>query len=386
MNRVFISGLVLWLSGCSPFSPATSQKSHIVKTEVRDFERASGLPVHRSPSARILSNYEIQNSIQSVFNIEIDLDSIVSRAQAEAELVFDHLVGTGITESLINELEAFADQVASAISKDVQRFLQNSGCSDLGVQCVTSYVQTMGLKIYRRPLVQSEVDRMMRLYLSLIETGASKELAFGDLNKAMILSSSFLYKFELGTHTKDIVNSGGVLTARTYELNNFEMASRLSYLVTGHPPDDSLLELASKGLLNSSDIRIQEVNRLLATDQARNHFARVFAKWLGYSEINTGDQISDDMSKESQLLVQEILFKRDGDIYDLFTADGTFINSRLGGVYDIQSPGLTANSFTWVPYEDGYRAGILSHGSFLSQGINGDPEENKYHSTRIQCV
>src|SRR5690606_36650125 len=91
----------------------------------------------------------------------------------------------------------------------------------------------------------------------------------------MLASPQFLYRSELGQS----IGNG------RYRLDDYEIASSLSYLLWGSMPDDTLLDAAAAGTLRSSDGRLAQVERMLQDARARERFADFASQWLGTSYL-----------------------------------------------------------------------------------------------------
>lgn len=97
------------------------------------------------------------------------------------------------------------------------------------------------------------------------------------------------------------------------------------------------------------------------------------------------------MRTEVELLVDDIVFRRDADIRELFTAPRTFVNAELAALYGVDAPGASAVAFAPVDLPtDGPRAGVLTLGAFLA--MNAHPTETsptlrgKFVQERILCA
>ena len=113
-------------------------------------------------------------------------------------------------------------------------------------------------KAYRRPVTAAEIDAKMKLFD--LARRDKKPLESIKLPLTAILSSpNFLYLVEPTSDGADGPTS----------LDDFELASRLSYFLWSSTPDDRLAELAEKGRLKDRATRIQEVDRMLADPRAQ---------------------------------------------------------------------------------------------------------------------
>src|SRR6185295_14038024 len=111
--------------------------------------------------------------------------------------------------------------------------------TDAARQVLSSFVT----KAYRRPVTEPELKRLMG-YWSSIEEGETFEKSIGIALQPVLTSPHFLYRVD-GEPGKD--DPGGVRT-----LNEYELASRLSYFLWSSMPDEELIHLAGQGKLREN--------------------------------------------------------------------------------------------------------------------------------------
>ena len=104
--------------------------------------------------------------------------------------------------------------------------------------CARSFITTFGAKVYRRPLVDEEVQALLSLY-AVGADGASYEDGIAHVTRGLLQSAGFLYVTELG--------DGKARADATVALTPYEIAASLAYLVTSAPPDDELAAKAASG-------------------------------------------------------------------------------------------------------------------------------------------
>ncbi len=222
---------------------------------------------------------------------------------------------------------------------------------------------------YRRPVTAAEIDSKLKLFdLAKKDEGALNAI---KLPLTAILSSpNFLYLVE--------PTSGGADGSKA--LDDFELASRLSYFLWSSMPDKRLSELAEKGRLKDKATRLQEVDRLLADPKAEAFVHNFAGQWLSLREIGTNPPAADlypqydrhlevSIARESESFFKEILLK-DLDARDLIKSNYVVINERLARFYGI--PGVKGDDFRKVPVPPGvHRGGIATQASMLSLTSNG---------------
>src|SRR5690606_27285749 len=163
--------------------------------------------------------------------------------------------------------------------------------------------------------------------------GDSYERAMQLVLEAMLVSPKFLFIGNLEPEPQKGIHL----------VDEFELASRLSYFLWSSMPDQRLLELAGKGQLRAH-LR-QEVERMLASDRSAQLARNFTGQWLGtrlLADIHPDqelfpqfdDPLREAMAREAELVVGELLSENQS-ILSLLNADFTYLNERLAEHYGI---------------------------------------------------
>jgi hypothetical protein len=222
-------------------------------------------------------------------------------------------------------------------------------------------------RAYRRPVKSSEVDRLMRLYDSAVEAGDSFEKALRYPMQAVLVSPHFLYKIEQPVPVGEI-----------RALNDFELATALSYFLWSSMPDAELFKLANQGKLKDKAVFREQVLRMLKDKRAKAVVQNFATQWLQLRALarmqpdadlfpGVDAQLRKDMETETKLLVYDLI-RRDAKVTDLLRADYTFLNERLARHYGVK--GITGPKFQKVTSGKTRRQGILTHASILTLTSN----------------
>lgn len=237
---------------------------------------------------------------------------------------------------------------------------------------------------YRRPPTENEVEQLAEFVASVQVDGASWEASIQAAIKVILCSPKFLFRLELDDRPQ---------TPEAYPIDEFQLASRLSYFLWSSMPDDALLELAEKKQLI---VNLEaQVKRMLADPKASELGSNFGSQWLQIQRLAT---VAPDlekfpyftgslrlaMQKETELFVGSI-FREDRSLLDLIDADYTFLNQPIAshyGIVDTQGnwrnhenpvPGgekIRGRSFRRVTLQGTARGGILSHASVLTVTSN----------------
>lgn len=263
------------------------------------------------------------------------------------------------SEPLVRGLELLVGDIASAVVQDPQLLEALLPCAPAGpddAACFEQFIASFGRRALRRPLTAEEVQR----YGSLIDHGIeadSFDAAVAAALRLFLQHPELVYRVELG---EPVDGQPGV-----FRLGPYEVATRLSYFLSGTTPAPWLLDAAESGELDSSDGVAAAALRLLEDDAGRSAIGRFHGLWLGYEKL-AEEGLSGDMLLETQSLIEQVVFDDRRAWADLLTSDETYVTAELAEHYGIPAP---EGGEGWVAYEESGRGGLLSHGSFLSVGV-----------------
>jgi hypothetical protein len=158
-----------------------------------------------------------------------------------------------------------------------------------------------------------------------------------------------------------------------HRLSDVDLASRLSFFLSGRAPDDTLLDLAEKRRLSSAAVLDAQVTRLLGDPRSGSLVTRFAFQWLKMRSLdeiepdavvfpNFDDSLRDAFRREMELFVESVL-REDRSVLDLLTADHTFVNERLARHYGI--PNVRGEQFRRITLADANRFGLLGKGAVL---------------------
>jgi Protein of unknown function (DUF1592)/Protein of unknown function (DUF1588)/Protein of unknown function (DUF1587)/Protein of unknown function (DUF1585)/Protein of unknown function (DUF1595) len=233
-------------------------------------------------------------------------------------------------------------------------------------ECIRSNLAALERLAYRRPVTPEEVDRIAKLVASAQQDGMTAEQAMRIGLEAILVSPNFLFRIERDPKPDD--------PATIHPVNDFELASRLSYFLWSSMPDEKLLELAEVKKLHDSTVLNAQVKRMLGDKKSDALIDNFAGQWL---ELRNLDSIRPDpdefpqfnaqlrraMFTETQMFVQSIV-RDDRSIIDFIDGKYTFANETLAKFYGI--PGVTGKEFRRVSLDGTQRSGVLTQGSVLT--------------------
>jgi hypothetical protein len=237
-------------------------------------------------------------------------------------------------------------------------------------QAVRKALTEFARRAFRRPATAEEIDRLVGLVELAEKNGDSYEKGLQLALEAVLVSPHFLFRIELDP---DPNNPDAV-----HPINDFELATRLSYFLWSSMPDDELLGLAEKGTLRKDGSLETQVKRMLKDPKARALVENFAGQWLQLRNLNTAapdpgvypafdDALRTAMVKETELFFEAVM-KEDRSILDFVDANYTFVNERLARHYGI--PGVKGDAFRRVELPGGQRGGVLTQASILTLTSN----------------
>jgi hypothetical protein len=231
-------------------------------------------------------------------------------------------------------------------------------------------LEKFATKAFRRPVKKEETDRFVKLFKLADSQGEPFEKAIQLPLRAILVSPHFLFKVELDS---DPNNPDAIHT-----VNDFELATRLSYFLWSTMPDDELYTLAEQGKLRQPATLDAQVRRMLKDPKSRALVDNFAQQWLNlrlFATINQdpktfpnwSESLRADMIRETELYFEHVM-REDRSVLDFLDSDYTFVNERLARHYGIGN--VTGSEFRKVKFTDSNRGGILTHGSILTLTSN----------------
>ena len=319
---------------------------------------------------KLLSQTEYKNSVRDLFGA--DVTGLLPTDSTQNFFVNQSAVN--MTDAMIDAYYAAAEKVVNDAKVQKFAFLSCSLSADLSSAsigndaCINKLLDDYATKIFRRPLTVTEKSNFKSLFSADLTSGNLGQ-GLGLAIQAMLLSPEFLYRSEVG----DAVN-GSSFAAGSFRLNQYEMASFLSYSFLATTPDAALLSAAQNNQLKTEAQVLQQVDRLLATTAAATHLGNFVVQWLGTgsavfnakdSSFGYSTEIAADLDREIRYTYASIVRNptTDNTIFALFDADKIYINDRLASFYGLSSVGT--DNFVAVS-SNNQRGGLLTTGAFLA--------------------
>lgn len=215
---------------------------------------------------------------------------------------------------------------------------------------------------YRRPPHREELAALQRYYDKKFKEKGDVVEAIKATVVFVLSSPSFIYH------------------EQTDKLDDFALASRLSYFLWGSMPDKELFQQAAAGKLNDPTVLDAQVDRMLDDAKASDFYRHFVGHWLGIRELGktTPDKIlypeydqylEESMKVETEMFFAEIV-RQDLSLLNFIDSDFTFLNSRLAQHYGID--GVQGADFQKVALKpEHHRGGVMVHASVLTVTADG---------------
>ncbi|MFP2927817.1 DUF1592 domain-containing protein [Pyxidicoccus sp. 3LG] len=238
--------------------------------------------------------------------------------------------------------------------------------------CARDILSKFARRAWRRPVTQDEVDRLVGFVALAKQHGDAAEAGVKLALRSVLVSPHFLFRVEKDPDPR---------SPTPHRLNDFELASRLSYFLWSSMPDEALLSAAEAGRLSDPAELEAQVRRMLADPKANALVENFAGQWLYTRALDTAepdrtlygafnDTLRQAMRQETELVFREFI-TGNHKLRDLVDAPFTYVNDALASHYGLPLPGSsTPRRVDLSGYPE--RSGVFGHGSLLTVTSNPD--------------
>jgi hypothetical protein len=229
---------------------------------------------------------------------------------------------------------------------------------------VMPVLQRVAAKAFRRPVTAAQLKPYLELFQTQLQNDTTFEESLRAAVSAIFCSPDFLYLRETPGF-----------------LDDYALASRLSYFLHRTSPDDELLALAAAGKLRREpDVLMAQVERLLAQEHSQRFVTDFTDAWLNLRDLEFTNPDSVlypeydqfllwSMAAESRAFFQQLLDKN-LSVSNVVKSDFAMLNSRLAEHYEL--PEVAGPELRPVKLPaDSVRGGFLSQASVCKVSANG---------------
>lgn len=283
---------------------------------------ATGVDIEREAADWLPRDVRTDGFTNTAYNLGVDLPHIEAYARLAAlivrrmnvpEFVLEHAPGQATSRLLDSrELVVQAD--------DLRRV-----------------IDAIGRWLLRGPLEEHETDAYLKVAAVVSNEGGGSEEALAYVIEAMLQSPRFIYRIERQR------GEGAILP-----LTDHELASRLSYILWGAPPDRELLQAADAGGLQTHEQLASQVQRMLKDPRAVTRSLQFVHDWLDLGRLANlrpdperfpgwSTPLAAEMRAETLAYFEEIVWKQRRPLCELMNAQVTFVTRRLAEHYGLDT-------------------------------------------------
>lgn len=266
------------------------------------------------------------------------------------------------------------------VSETVATAAMDSGalptCDAGDTACVETELRALALRVYRRPVTDEELAGLVAFVTAALADGDSVALGFRNAVMAMLMSPQFLYRSVPPTDTS--AESGQVLA-----LDDYAVATRMSYFLWGSTPDAELLDRAATGDLRNAGALREQFDRMLADPKSDALYEDFVMQWLQLGKLQSvlpnpanpevfpsfGEDLREAMADEVRLFFTGMR-ERDASVLDFVAGQETYANAALAEVYGLD--GVDGSQMVPVTLDPERRSGVLTMPAVLM--MTSDPD------------
>jgi hypothetical protein len=262
---------------------------------------------------------------------------------------------------------------ARAVQSNMAALIGSCNPASGEMPCVDAFLAGFVKKAYRRPPTATEAARLRTVFAA----GAADGGFVGGIQlmvEAVLQSPSFLYRAELGAADPS-------LPSNVLRLTEYEVATELSFLITGSMPDDALFAAAESGKLKTADdLRLQAL-RLMASPAAKPAFRAFVHEWMATDQVASlyrepaiypsfTPAVAMSMAGELDHYFDDVLWNGPGSLRELFSSNRSFVDPTLARLYGV--PPGSGTGFEPIALDPKTRRGVMTRAGFLTAHADTD--------------
>jgi hypothetical protein len=247
-------------------------------------------------------------------------------------------------------------------------FAEMRGTKPAGREAARRVLRRLAERAYRRPAKDGDLEKLVLLFQLATDEGESFERGIRAALMGILVSPHFLFRVE-----RDPPADG---PSGVRLLDEFELATRISYFLWSSMPDEELFRHARAGTLRENLDR--QVRRMLADPKAEALVENFAGQWLQLRNLDVvtpdkglfpsfDDELRAAMRQETEMFFATLMAD-DRSVTELIDADFTFLNERLARHYGVD--GVRGDRFRRVSLEGSPRGGVITQASVLTVTSN----------------
>ena len=353
--------------------PSYSEKKALLKwldREVVQFDYSS-IDDPGYEQARRLTHIEFSNTLRDLLGLNMNLVEDFP-IDLSGKSGFDNSANTLFLQPIL--MERYLGAIDRAVEATVPLEGNPTGKSPVLIvwpnnkeeelEAAGKIINRFLLRAFRRPPTNREVNEVSAVYNRSREKNEPFAIGIRRALAAALVSPVFLLKSEQVKETNE-----------SYQVDEFELASRLSYFLWASMPDDELFRMALEKRLAKPDEFARQVVRMLA-DSKSDALGNVFAaQWLGFDALGVRvrldpidnpwctDTLMTAMKQESAMGFTSLV-RKNKPLSDLIQSKTTYVNEELAKFYKLK--GVKGNEMRLVAHTDKRRFGLFGQASVLA--------------------
>ena len=331
-----------------------------------------------APVTRVarLTHNQYQNTVADLFGIT-DRPTDAFAPDAANGFAFNTSVDYRVDGRLGGQYRTAAEDLAARVVAEAAIYSRVVPCTATDAACQGQFIASFGERAFRRPLTADETTRFTALFArgpALVASGDAFRDGVRLVVEAMLQSPQFLYRSELSNTT----GSDGLIA-----LDDWEIASRLSYLAWDSMPDTALFTAARGGMLHTPEQVSTAAARALAEPRALTKLVSFHEQAWRFSEYsrispsrteypNSPLDLVDRIYPATTRFVEEVV-RGGGGLSELLTAPYAYADSAIAPLY---GKTVSGTALTRVDFEPTVRKGILMQVGHLAShaySVKTDP-------------
>ena len=336
-----------------------------LKREIDSFDCTSQVDPGRV-TIRRLNRAEYNNTVRDLTGLQLELASDFPADDVGEG--FDNIGDVlAIPPVLMEKYLSAAEEIAKEVVEDqkaLERIFPDPEPGEDHREAAMENLRQFISKAYRRPATNREMDRFETFIRQSHENGMATPEIQELVLTAIFANPNFLFRVEQDPSADD---EDGIRN-----LNDFELATRLSYFLWSTMPDDELFRLAHEGKLTDPEVVKDQVERMLADPKSVAIVENFAGQWLQLRDVSRltpdpetfpgfDEKLQAAIRRETEVFFENIIAE-DRSVLEFLNADYTFVNDRLAEHYGMED--VQGDQFRRVSL-DGGRRGVLTHASIL---------------------
>ena len=318
---------------------------------------------------RRLTKVEYANTLRDLYGLDKVItenlpDEVIGEGYLNSISPMQSELYLDIANNAVSQLIAKNGETPSTFQKKFFGKVPDEG-ADLRL-AARDVARNLARQAYRRPATEKELDTLVDVF----DLGQENKLSYTEslslMFKAVLVSPQFLFITPaVKAKSKD----------KIIRLDDYQLASRLSYLLWSSPPDAELAELADKGSLHKKDVLRSQIERLLKDPRSIALFDGFGAQWLQVDKLKKqvfdpklfpqmNPELRQSMLDEARLFFESIL-RENKSVVRFVDSDYTYLNEPLANLYGFQGK-VSGLKMKRVQLKNSNRGGILGMPAVLA--------------------